>query len=97
MAAKAVSDGWTIRRAAEEFGVPKSTLYDRISGRIAFGAKSGPPRHLTDREEKELTNFPVDCSRIGYTRSRKQVVSLVRGIVAKKTGKKLVEVTVTTG
>ena len=87
-AAKAVSDGWTIRRAAEESGVPKSTLYDRVSDRMAFGAKSGPPRYLTDGE-KELTNFLVGCARIGYARSRKQVISLVRGIVAKKTGTKL--------
>lgn len=97
LAAKAVSDGWTIRRAAEEFRVPKSTLYDRVSGRVAFGTKSGPPWYLTDGEEKELTNFLVGCTRIGYARSRKQVISLVRGIVAKKTGKKLEEVTITTG
>jgi len=52
---------------------------------------------LTDGEEKELTNFLVGCARIGYARSRKQVISLVRGIVAKKAGKKLEEVTITTG
>ena len=28
--------------AAEEFGVPKSTLYDRVSGHVALGAKNGP-------------------------------------------------------
>ena len=72
--------------------MPKSTLYDRVSDRMAFGAKSGPPRYLTDGE-KELTNFLVGCARIGYARSRKQVISLVRGIVAKKTGTKLEEVT----
>ena len=39
LACKAVSDGCSIRKAADKFEVPKSTLYDRISGRIAFGAK----------------------------------------------------------
>ena len=68
----------------------------RVSVRVAFGAKSGPPRYLTDGEEKELSNFLVGCSRIGYARSRKQVISLVGGIVAKKTGRKLEEVTITT-
>ena len=77
--------------------MPKSTLYDRVSGHVAFGAKSGPPRYLTDGEEKELSNFLVGCSRIGYARSRKQVISLVGGIVAKKTGRKPEEVTITTG
>ena len=69
--------------------MPKSTLYDGVSDRMAFGAKSGPPRYLTDGEEKELTNFLVGCARFGYAYSRKQVISLVRGIVAKKTGTKL--------
>ncbi len=52
-----VSHGWTIRRAAEEFGVPRSTLYDRVCGRVMFGARSGPTRYLNDQEEKELCFF----------------------------------------
>ena len=64
LACKAVSDGWTIRRAAEEFQVPKSTLYDRVSGKIAFGAKSGPPAYLDVKEEDELVKFLVGSARI---------------------------------
>ena len=97
LAAEAVRNGQTIRRAAQEFSVPKSTLYDRVSGRVEFGAKSGPPRYLSDREEKELTNFLIGCARIGYARSRKQVLALVSSIIAKKKGKNPEEVTVTTG
>ena len=41
----------------KEFGVPKSTLYDRVSGCVAFEARSGPPRYLNDQEEKQLVNF----------------------------------------
>ena len=63
-----MGDGWTIRRAAEEFGVPKSTLYDRVSGRISFGARSGPPRYLTDQEEKELVSFLIGCAKIGFAK-----------------------------
>ena len=32
----------TVRRAAEACRVPKSTLHDRLSGKIVFGATSGP-------------------------------------------------------
>ncbi len=61
-----------ICRAAQHFDVPKSTQYDRVTGRVQFGAKSGPPRYLSDNEEKELSNFLVGCAKIGYARSRKQ-------------------------
>ena len=65
---KAVGDGWTIRRAADEFGVLKSTLYDRVSGRISSGARSGPPCYLNDQEEIELVNFLIGCSKIGFAK-----------------------------
>lgn len=66
LACKAVvSDGWTIRKAAEAFSVPRSTLYDRISGQVGFGAESGPSRYLTNQEEKELAKFLIGCAKIG--------------------------------
>ena len=49
--------GWTIRRAAEKFGVSKSTLYNRVSGHVAFEARSGPPHYLNDQEKKQLVYF----------------------------------------
>lgn len=76
--------GWTIRKAAEDFGVPRSTLYDRTSGRVDFGARSGPSRYLNDQEERELVRFLVGCANIGYAKTPKQVITLVRAIVAKK-------------
>ena len=81
------------RRAAESFNIPPSTLNDRITGKTAMGAVGGPPRYLTDVEENELVNFLVGCSKVGYSRSRKQVIALVQRIVDAK-GK---QVTVTQG
>ncbi len=92
-----VTHGWTIRRAAEEFGVPRSTLFDRVSGRIQFGARSGPSRYLNDQEEKELVRFLLGCAKIGFARSRQDVLAIVRATVAKKQGKDPDEVCVTTG
>ena len=40
-ALKAVGGGMSIRRAAEEYGVPRSTLHDRVTGRVIPGTKSG--------------------------------------------------------
>ena len=72
-----VNEGMTIRKAACHFGVPKSTLGDRITGRVALGAKSGPKPYLTTEEEDELMQFLLRCASIGYSKSRKDVLPLV--------------------
>ena len=80
-AAVAVEDGMSLRKAAEMFQVPKSTLYDRVTGKVKFGARSGPDPYLTNEEEEELLNFLLKCSDIGYSHSRKQVISIVQQVV----------------
>ena len=74
----------SIRQVATEYDVPKSTLSDRISGKVQFGAHCGPARYLTDDEEAELVNFLTGCSAIGYARSKQQVLALVRGVLSQK-------------
>lgn len=75
----AVKDqGFSVRRAAEEYAIPKSTLHDRVSGRVLAGVCSGPPKYLTDEEEAELERYLTQCSSVGFARSRQQVIQLVR-------------------
>ena len=45
-AIKAVSKGSTIRKAALEHGVPRTTLQDRITGRVEHGCKPGAKPYL---------------------------------------------------
>lgn len=47
----------SVRRAAMQYNVPKSTLGDRVSGRVQPGSVSGPPKYLTLSEEDELSRF----------------------------------------
>lgn len=49
--------GFSQRRAAEEYGIPRITLGDYYRGRTLAGAKSGPRKYLTDAEEAELVWF----------------------------------------
>ena len=72
-----IDDGMSIRRAAIRYGIPKSTLGDRVTGQVLPGSVSGPPKLLTDREEEELETFLYDCAKIGYAKTRKEVMSLV--------------------
>ena len=52
-----LNEGMSIRRASEHYAIPKSTLGDRISGRVLPGSKSGPRHNLNDEEEEELVTF----------------------------------------
>ena len=69
--------GFTVRRAALEFNVPRSTLNDRITGRVPHGKKSGKSKHLSDEEEEELVQFLLRCATIGYPRTRQEVIAVV--------------------
>ena len=73
-----IREGTSIREAAMQFGVPKSTLGDRVSGKVLTGATSGPQTYLDHSEEEELVQFLLWCVEIGYAKSRKQVLALVR-------------------
>ena len=69
----AVKGGVHIKRAAEEHGVPASTLRDRISRRVVHGTKPGPNPYLSSTEESELSSFLQSCSNVGYGKTRTMV------------------------
>ncbi len=76
-----INDGYTVRQAALYYGVPKSSLGDRVSGRVRPGSVSGPPKYLSSEEETELVTFLSRCASIGYAKSRKEVLALVQRIL----------------
>ena len=76
-----VKNGASVREAAVRFGVPKSTLGDRISGRVQHGDVSGPLKYLSTAEENDLAKFLIKCAGIGYPKTRLEVISLVQTII----------------
>ena len=70
----------SVCRAAEEYGVPRSTLQDKVAGRFVLNARSGWAL-LTANEEKHLAEFLIGCASIGYAKSRKAVLSIVQQIL----------------
>ena len=66
------------------YGVPVSTLRDRVSGRVPFGKKSGPTRYLTNEEENELVCFVTGAAEMGYSYTRADVLELVQEILVRK-------------
>ena len=78
-----VRSGQSVRLAAQLHGVPKTTLSDRVTGKVLHGTKSGPPPYLTWTEE-ELVSFLLGCAGIGYPRTRKDVLAIVQDVIDSK-------------
>ena len=76
-----VYEGQAVRRVALNYGIPKSTLRDKISGRVTIGSRSGPTPYLSSEEEDELVSFLNGCSLIVYAYTKKQTVALVQRVV----------------
>ena len=83
-ALRATSEGMSVREAASQYGVPKSTLHDCVSGRIQPGAVPGAHRYLDEEEEEEVVRWLEGCASIGYAKSVREVRSIVGAIVAAK-------------
>ena len=77
-------EGWSVRKAAEFHGIPKTTLDDHVNGRSLPGAKSGPPTLLSSEEEDDLVSFLIKSSEIGFSRTRKDVLAMVDRVLASK-------------
>ena len=75
-----------VRRAALEYNVPRSTLSDRVTGRVRPGARSGAPRYLEEEEEEEVVQWISGCAEIGRAKSIREVQAVVSAIVARKLG-----------
>ncbi len=65
--------------------MPRTTIKDRLSGRVTHGSAPGAKPYLSREEEKELVDFLVTCSKIGYAKSRKEVLALVGSILKEGT------------
>ena len=74
----------SVRRASEIYSIPKSTLHDRISGKVVQGASSGPEPYLTITEETELVQFLTKCASMGFARSKKQIFDIVDRVLESK-------------
>ena len=79
-----LDDGMSIRRASKVYSVPKSTLGDRISGRVLPGRTSGPALYLSREEEEELVAFLCRAAQIGHGHTRQEVIAIVECVLASR-------------
>ena len=84
-ALEAVKSGETsINQAAKDHGIPRTTLKDKVSGRVAHGTKPAHPKYLNETEEKEFAEFLIQTSVADYGKSRRDVMSIVEKVAKQK-------------
>ena len=82
---KAVRSGQCgANKAARLHSVPPTTLKDRLSGRVKHGDNPGPDPYLTKSEEEDLVAFLVNCSKMGYGKTRREIFGIVQRTLKKK-------------
>ena len=57
------------------------TMYQE---KLNLGLNQGGEPYLSIDEEEELVSFLVECAKIGYPHTRKQVIALVQEIINEK-------------
>jgi len=57
-------NGMSRTAATEHHGVPLSTLNDRFNGHVVHGTRPGPRPYLSKDEERELSDFLIECAKI---------------------------------
>ena len=71
-----------VNRSALEHGVQRTTLKDRLTGRVKHGTKPGPAAYLNQKEGEELVKF--ECSRMGYGKTKREVLQIVEDAAKQK-------------
>ena len=83
-AIEAVKNGEPLLRAALTFGVSRTTLGDRIRGKVVHVTKCGPRSYLSPDEELQLSEFIVEVGQAGYGKTRREIIRLAENVVCHK-------------
>ena len=87
---KAVASGKCgIKRAVLDYGVPRTTLKDRLSSAVEHGRKPAP--YLSTVEERELAEFLKSCASIGYGKTWKDVMHIAESVATEKVSSEKIE------
>lgn len=74
------SGSLSLCQASKTYNIPKTTLHDRVNKKY-FTSKIGKRTVLTDEEESRLEQWALHMSRIGFGRTRRELVQVVKQIL----------------
>lgn len=73
------SKAMSLRAASKHYGIPSSTLHDKVHGKTPMSRPSKTV--LTTAEEQKLVDWVLHMARIGYGRTRQEVLDTVKRII----------------
>uniref|UniRef100_A0A336MIV7 CSON001214 protein n=1 Tax=Culicoides sonorensis TaxID=179676 RepID=A0A336MIV7_CULSO len=71
----------SIRQAAKHYGIPKSTLFDKVKGNIPKKLRNGPVGTITQEEESSIVDWVINCSKRGQPRTPTDIRFAVKSII----------------
>lgn len=78
----AVKKGMAVTRASRQYQVPKTSLLDRVHGRIPIAIrKMGPPPILTKHEETELCDWLRELAKRGFAQKKYDLINSASKII----------------
>ena len=82
---RAVYDGeMGVNQASREYGIPTTTLRDRISERVTHGTPMGARSYLNQHEDETLEDFLLTASSIGFGKTRAHVMMYAEMVAKEK-------------
>lgn len=77
-AVAAVKAGTSVRKASQQFGVPRTTIHDHVKGKGEPGARPGKPPAIPVEIEDRVVKSALDAADMGF--------GISRGMLKAKTG-----------
>ena len=68
---------------AEFYGIPKSTMCDKLNGWTPMGQKEGLPMKLSPELENQIEKWIIHTVRIGYGQTRTDILDEVEELLNK--------------
>lgn len=77
-ALQAVKEGSSQFSAAKKYGVPRSTLFNKVSGKSVIGKKSGPGTVLSAKEEDVIEKWVLCLAERGFPVVKRQLLHSIQ-------------------
>ncbi|XP_031550979.1 uncharacterized protein LOC116288350, partial [Actinia tenebrosa] len=77
-----ILQGLSVRKAAKKWCIPRSTLHDRVIGKVV-NCKAGRKQILSPAEESRFAAWLIERSRLGFGVSKEEFLDAVKSFVTK--------------